>query len=697
MKIFKRLLSYWWVLALALIFLFSYYIRSANITPDRLLSFDPIFQYRNTYYFANWGHIPEWDELTYYVGRVTSMNLVPPLMFYVTSIFYWLLKNFGYSLFTVCAHMGAIYGAMITIAAFLLARELSNKYGGLMAAVLIGTAPQILIRTFGSSYDTDQLVLFFMILTVYLGLRALRKKTVESICMAIAGFTAFMLSWFMFSYSLMIIIACIIVYFALSSILGNKKWETYKNAKTNLSQRIKFSFNDVKTISKILIIILAGLFITNLVVTKFDLSITILEAFNAVINFARAPETWIVNISIAELQPFDIFNISGWVLAMGRFTLNDALIDTTLLIIFIFMMLFGIVYSYRKDLFLTSVLLTLFLISAVTTTRGIRFTEFSSAFFIILVSVGFGFFIEWSKRDNLLKSFSIGLGLILIFIALDLGQQIGQTLGPDINPNWDTAWEFLKTQTPESSLIGTWWDPGHMIAGLAERRNIGDGAHCGPHCLYNINDRITDLGKIMATNDENESIRLIRKYQGTSEKVYWIASDDLIGKFQWCQYFGTGCDARYDPTCPLYMQMGLESTSTDQAGNIVIRKYGSIHVYEGGNIPIPIFVQGINGAIFKEIIFYEDGIPKTLVIDDQQREAIINTLKPLERQLNFRFVNQTIQLAVWIPQHRSYIVLIPDHQRENIFTKMFFLEGEGLEHFKQVFRNEQVKIYEVLM
>jgi asparagine N-glycosylation enzyme membrane subunit Stt3 len=694
MERLKKLSRYWWVLVLALIFLFAYQIRSVNTVPDRLLSFDPIFQYRHTYYFANWGRMPLWDELTYYVGRTSPMNLVPPFMFYVTSVVYWLLEGFGYSLMSVAAHMGAIYGAMITIAAFLLARELSNKYGGLMAAALIATAPQILIRTFGSSYDTDQIVLFFMILTVYLGIRALRRRTIESICSAIIGFTAFMISWFMFSFSFLIIAATILTYFVLASLLGNKLWEQGK--KMNISERIGFSFKDIKPYLKVLGVIFVGLLITISVVTKFDLDVNLLHAISAVVSFARNPEVWIVNISIAELQPFDIFNINGWILAMGRFSLNDVLIDTAILIIFIFMMLFGIIYNYRKDLFLTSVLLTLFLMSVVITTRGIRFTEFSSAFFIVLVSAGFGSFVKWSRRDDFLKAFSIGLGLVIIFIAMGLGQQVGQTLGPDVNPNWDNAWEFIKTQTPESSLIGTWWDPGHMIAGLAERRNIGDGAHCGPQCLYTINDRIADLGKIMATNDENESINLIRKYQGTSEKVYWIASDDLIGKFQWCQYFGTGCDARYDPSCPLYMQLGLESASQDQDGNIVLRKYGTVYVYEG-SIPIPIFIQGINGAVFDEIIFYSaDGTVQAMKLDEQQKADIITAIKPLERQMNFRFVNETIKLAVWVPQHRSYIALIPEHQRNNVFTKMFFLEGQGLDHFTQVFRNEQVKIYEVI-
>jgi hypothetical protein len=67
----------------------------------------------------------------------------------------------------------------------------------------------------------------------------------------------------------------------------------------------------------------------------------------------------------------------------------------------------------------------------------------------------------------------------------------------------------------------------------------------------------------MAQSDENVSVQLIRKYRGTSPEAYWIASDDLIGKFQWVQYFGTGCDARSDSSCPLYMQLGESSRSMD--------------------------------------------------------------------------------------------------------------------------------------
>jgi len=685
MKLLNSLKDKWWLFVLVFIFLFSYYIRSINIIPDRLLSFDPIFQYRFTKYLVDWGHLPLWDELTYYVGRAVTTSENPPLMWYLTALFYW-LQPFGFSLMTTAAYASAIYGALIIFPAFLLGKELSNKYGGLLSAILIGTAPQILIRTFGSSYDTDQLVLFFLILTLYLGFHALKKKTISRFCLALGGFSAFMLAWNMSAYSFLIVTISLVFYFILELLPKL----TRKATKLKFGERFNSTIKNVR----LDIILLIGLFVC-LVVIGFITNSNFITSLFDIFGFAFRAEAKIVNISIAELQPFNIFNIDGWILAMGRFVIGDSTIDSIILIIFVFLILFGLLMSYKKDLKDASFLITLFLIGIYTTFRGIRFTEFTSAMFIILVGVGFGYLVKYVKKDNFLKSFAVGIGILLSILAMNLGSELGQQLGADVSPNWDNAWNFLKIHSPELSLIGTWWDPGHMIAGTAERRNMADGAHCGDECFMGINDRITDAGKIMATNDENESVNLIRKYQGDSPKAYWIASDDLIGKFRWCQYFGTGCDGTEDPTCPLFIQIPEQSRSFDNDGNIIFRNYGSVIVFNA-EIPIPILTQDINAALFDEIIIYNDTEAVPIKFTDEEKENILELLKPLERQLNVRFTNQTIPMTVWIPRHFAYVVVIPSYQRNTVFTKMFFLEGEGLNNFKQVFRNEQVKIYEVV-
>jgi asparagine N-glycosylation enzyme membrane subunit Stt3 len=693
-----ELKKYWYVFVLLLILLFSYYIRSLNIVPDRLLSFDPIFQYRFTKYLADWGHLPVWDELTYYVGRQVDFSYTQPLMYYITALAYWILAPlWGLSLMTVSSYMSAVYGALIVIPAFLLGRELSNKYGGLMAAALMGTAPQILTRTFGSSYDTDQVVMFFLILTLYSGFILLRKRTIPNFCLAVISFSGFMIAWIMFPYTYIILVAFVVMHFLINIFFEIRERKKF-------SEKVKSSFSKIKPQIIALIALLVGIFTVG-----FFNDTNVLINFSALLGFAQNAEKWIVNISIAELQPFSIFNLEGWITAMGRFISGDTIIDLLIFSLFIVFLAFGILINVkRKEAIISSFLITLFLIAIYTTFRGIRFTEYTTSFFIILVSAGFGSLVEFGKKDVLYKSIFLGMGILVILFALSIGFQLGKSLGPDVNSNWDSAWTFLNTKTPELSIVGTWWDPGHMITGLAERRAFADGAHCeggndGKNaCLYTINDRIADLGKIMVTSDENESLSLIRKYQGDSPKVYWIASDDLIGKFQWLQYFGTGCDARTDQSCPLYMQIPInqQGNMVDSNGNLVLRSYPlgtqtQILIYNS-QVPIPIYIQGINAVLFDEFIAYNGTQPITIRFNETEKNTLITSLKPLESQLNIRFSNQSIPMTVWIPNFIDYIVVIPPTLRNSVFTKMFMLSGQGLDHFKEVFSNPQVKIFEVL-
>ena len=690
-KKLQELAVKWWPLvALAVIFIFAFYIRSVNITPDRILSFDPIFQYRYTKYLADFGTLPVWDELTYYVGRFVTFNESPPLLWFLTVVTWWILKGFGISLMTSASYISALLGAAVVVPAFLLGRELSNKWGGLLAAVLLGTAPQILIRTFAASFDTDQIAILFIVLTLWAGFYALKKRTPASFCLAAGSFIGFMMAWGMYLYTWFFLIAGIMVYFVVASVLGDRNIIKDNMTKPKMNEKFMLAWKH----NRGMLSIITALFVTILLAGSF-VKVNVLSSIAGLTGFARQAELWIVNISIAELQSIDLTSLGTWMVMMGRFITGNTVVDILLFLTFISLAIFGLWQSSRHNTLDASFLLTLFGLGVLTTFRGIRFTEFSSALILIVIAAGWGYLINWTAKDKFLRPFAFGLGLLVVVIAAGLSLQLAPQLGPDVDPNWDSAWTWIQQNTPETSLIGTWWDPGHMIAGIAERRNIADGAHCGNTCLWNINDRITDLGFIMATSNETASVERIQKYQGTSEKVYWIASNDLIGKFQWVQFFGTGCDARYEERCALYNQVSLSQYGYGQDGGIAARYYSNIIIMTGSP-PIPFVVEGRNAAVFNEVISYESGVPKATRFSDYNISDVVGQLKPLETQLNAKFTNTTAPQTIWISPDQSYIVIIPPTLRENVFTKMFMLEGQGLSHFKQVFRNEAVKIYEVI-
>lgn len=658
------------IFILIAIFLLSLYIRSISIVPGRILSYDPVYMYRFTKYFADWGVLPLWDELSYYVGRE---DIYPPLMFYLTAVIYWIWKIFNHSisLVTVCAFASALYGALIVIPAYLLGKEISNRKGGLIAACLVGFAPQILSRTFGSSYDSDQLVLFFILLTLYTGIRFLRNPNLRNFVINLFAFTAFMLTWPMFWYTFFIMIGIwifgVIIAFALQK---------------DLRKLTTSFFGSI------------ALFLSLLIIGAIEKQ-PVLEWLMGLLIFASSPETWIVNVSIAELQPVG-FSLQAWILSFGKFVTGLASVDWAIFFTLLFSVLFGLYSSLKeKDILTKSSFLILFLFGLFTVFRGIRFTEYTAAIFLTLAGAGLGKIYPY-LHGKTLKTFWKGSVLILIFIAFSTGLQLANYLGPDINKNWDDAWKFLKEKTPELALVGTWWDPGHMITGWAERRVIADGAHCGNACLYTINDRITDLGKIFTTNSEKEALRLLRKYQGTSPKVYWIASQDLIGKFQWLQYFGTGCDARYEwEKCPLY---GLAQQTNAQynlvTGEPYLTEYGNIKLLNL-NYPLPFYTQGRNAILFKEIWFYRNKSVEKIDLSQMNTTELINQLRPVFKNIGYRLSSQLLDYTIWISEDKSYIVTIPSNLRNNLFTKMFFLDGADLKNFKLVFRNPEVKIYEV--
>ncbi len=658
------------IFLLLLIFILSFYIRSISIVPDRILSYDPVYMYRFTKYFADWGVLPLWDELSYYVGRP---SIYPPLMFYITALFFWIWKVFspGISLVTVSAWASALYGALIVIPAYLLARELSNRRGGIIAAALVGFSPQILSRTFGSSYDTDQLVLFFILLTLYTGIRFLKKPSFQNFVLNLFAFTAFMLTWPMFWYTYFIIFGIFILSSTLNVLFKNRN--IGKTAKS-------FSYLILTFVALIIIGIMEKL--------------PVLNWLFGLLQFTSSPEVWIVNVSIAELQPVG-FNLQTWVLSFGKFITGLPSVDWIVFFTLFFAVIFGLYSSIKKkDMLVKASFITLFLLGLFTITRGIRFTEYTAAIFLTLAGAGLGR-VYLYLNNHTTKNFWNGFMLVLAFIAFSTGFQLANYLGPDMNANWDNTWRFLKTETPKLALVGTWWDPGHMITGWGERRVIADGAHCGNDCMYTINDRITNLGKIFSTESEKEALRLLRKYQGTSPKIYWIASADLIGKFQWLQYFGTGCDARVEwNKCPLYGIAYQTNAYYSETGKPFLIEYGNIKVLNM-NYPLPFYTQGKNAILFKEIMFYTNGSISIVDLSETNTTQLIQQLKPVFRNFGYRLTSQILDMSIWISDNKGYVVTIPKNLRNNLFTKMFFLDGAGLKSFRLVFRNPEVKIYEV--
>jgi dolichyl-diphosphooligosaccharide--protein glycosyltransferase len=278
--------------------------------------------------------------------------------------------------------------------------------------------------------------------------------------------------------------------------------------------------------------------------------------------------------------------------------------------------------------------------------------------------------------------------------AYVFGEQYSRGYG--ISENWRSALDWLKQHGNTTTLVATWWDPGHIIAGYTGLKVHADGAHCGPGvCIpYDHNIRIQDMGRIFSTSNEEEAYSILKKYTYLTKeqcdevkkkygkmiydnilkedpcnvnitKIYFIASNDLIGKYYWLTYFGTGTGRQY---------VVLPLTGRDNQGNLVYGN-GILTLAFKDNKIVPILnipSQGIFNMVVRKLVFVYQG-----------------------NLYNFDYSNVTNKIDGLVFSDGSTAIYMDPQTANSMFTKLYFFNGEGLKYFKLVYSNPEVKIFEV--
>ena len=684
----------WYLLILAGIFLLALKIRLFAIDLNWLQAYDPYFHLRYMSYVAEYGWMPVWDPLSYFPpGRPTTY---PPMMYYLTGYLYRIFQGSFASMIKAAQYSTAIYGAFMTVPAYLLGRELSDWKAGLISAAVMATVPATIRRTMAGFYDNPALVVIFSILTVYFFARAFRKNDLFNYSAAAISLVLFSFTWEPAWYIAFIVIGSIFMYYAAISIFGREEW---KNKKFSFTDRIKEGWGPFK---KMMVPTIATTLLAVVVAHLMGL-----HPVNRILNyvmFALGPEgLQIVNVSVAELQNLEVFGLQGWNRLFERFSV--------VLTFFIP----GSILLFRRSRKMGSLLFTWTIVSFFFITRGIRFTiilapaaavatgvafseiyrnldrhgvyapiyafGFLMAVLLTLVSplVGFSLGIVlallmlWTESDaevpDIARAAVVATAILATVVIASQGiQMAGQHAGEPISDQWEEAYRFLKHETAEDAVVGSWWDPGHRIAGLSQRRNMADGYHClEQYCEDGLNTRISDLGEMLVTNDEDRMVELIERYQEKASEVYWIASEDLIGKYQWPQYFATGCRGG-DPQCPLYSQLRYEDQTQDR-----IIYQGGVYLEFVNDTPVPVYETAEGRGTFERMVYYENGELTEKTFDDERM----------------------IPGTLWVHPQYYITVLIPEYQENSMFSRMYFYEGEDVDRFEQVFRNDYVKIYKL--
>ncbi|RKZ24946.1 hypothetical protein DRQ26_06710, partial [bacterium] len=629
-------------------------------------------------------------------------------------------------------------------------------------AFFIGLAPTFVIVSMAGYIDSDVVYVFYTYLAVattlfaiekgierirfdsikisFMGLKIpipkLDKKLFRSllsfipyIIPSLIAFWLFAFNWNSAWYIYFVMLIFSFVYILIAGLI-----EPYLGDRTLDKERVTSGMlKGYKVIFALILIGLLGQIIT-MITNRYPLNTgTPLQQLTTGLRFL-GKRSLIVNISVAELQTLNPFSKSGFLQIasrVGLFPIILSLIGLPLLV----------VYKIWKKQKITVVewftifwmIGSLWLIS-----RGIRF----ALLFTLAVATADGFVIgslvELLKNKNLLlKSFIFAVILFGSFHFLSTSVQVSRASGDmSVDEYWRSALDFMKEHGDEYTLVATWWDPGHIIAGYTGLKVHADGAHCGWYtCIpYNHDIRIQDMGRILTTNDEEEAYNILKKYTYLTpeqcqriedtfpnlfnrdvcnikiHRIYFIASADLIGKYYWPYYFAS-CLRDYKNISENYCYTydGIvqyfynEKKAKGDSYNILYLSDNLLKYYrnQGMTNVLPYVYRDRYGREYEMVDLIMKNNTMIPLLRTRDGDVII-------RYLGYSMNNTPVKIdfkeagykvgddgLLWIDSSLRYVIYADKNIANSMFTKMFFFNGEGLKHFRLVFNTPEVKIFEV--
>lgn len=530
---------------------------------------DSYYNYRLTENYLETGHLgdtvvngTDWDSLsTSPDGRAADYQ---PVIVVLTAFVYKFLSIFSsVSLIQVAYWIGPFIGTLAVIPAyFIVRRATGSDWGAVVAGVIAGAAPAYFSHTYGGFFDTDMfnvllplLIVLFLIEAVYAS-----KPVWKGVYAAISAvfLALFSLSWSGYTYMVLLTVGTLILYYPASYIMDRH------NGK-DLSHKKQWLKDNPVTIPFIVFIILTIILLSITVGGSMIDSITSVVGLSTSLQSATAGTAYPnVYVSVGEMQipqVIDIANQSG-----GVFGLIYALAGLILFVALLWKKpvtrkqqiedqpkekievkrrVGGKTYTPKNkkqeekvqevveqqfvpgklewtakeqynNLFLFVLLLLWICGIAVMLTQGTRFIEQ----FAVPVSLLSGLFVGYLIKDISLKTeqykYVAIIALVIVLLAAIpplvsdhtvSSQSVGST-----NDDMYNTLTWIKANTPQDTVLASWWDYGHLFTQVADRQVVFDGGSQN-------NMRAYWIGNALQTSNEDLSAGILRMLANSGEEA----------------------------------------------------------------------------------------------------------------------------------------------------------------------------------
>ncbi len=566
-------------------------------------AFDPWFQLRVTDYVAENGYgafFTWYDEATWVpYGRdmtTTSYIGVP----FTSAMFYWIANSFGISIsvLEVSIIMPAFMGALTTVVAYFLGRELSNNTVGLLSALFLAFMPAFIQRTVAGFYDNECIGVFAIVLTLFLFIRSQKRGSAVSGIAAGLALAYLLASWgagdFMLGllalYAFVMLIAgrynpnlltSYVTTIALGVFLGALVPRNGFDSLTSFTylaaigmavllagyeiwQRIaSYREATVSGLTPHFKSILLGLLMPVIGIIGYSVYTSSLES--TITTTSSNPVTLIGNKFLSVINPF--FRLDQRIFASVAEHLPSpwaSFYQTLLVLIFFFplglyflfkrgrnedylILLFGVTAVYFTG---SMIRLSLILAPATAVIAAVAVYSMLSPFAKVVTQKSVFERRRFRMSSSLTSEHAIAayafVGLLLsVNVILGVAYVTGGISNPEFAPaaisspgqvtDWQTSMNYIRNVLPDGSTIASWWDYGYWINSAGGKNTIVDNA------TFN-STQIAMMGYALMALNFTESLKTLSTWNATHVLVYWghrtssFGGDD--GKWPWMVRIG---------------------------------------------------------------------------------------------------------------------------------------------------------------
>jgi dolichyl-diphosphooligosaccharide--protein glycosyltransferase len=382
-------------------------------------------------------------------------------------------------------------------------------------------------------------------------------------------------------------------------------------------------------------------------------------------------------------------------------------------------------YLYYAILFSVWIIIT-----AVAFTKGVRFVELFSLPIALCAGIFVGVIADYLKTQIERPVYQyIAMALVLVLVSygpVSSAYAVSNSVVPGTDDAMVNTLTWVKNNTPSNAVMTSWWDYGHLFAVKADKGVTFDGGSQN-------NARAYWVGKALSTNNEALSAGILKMLASSGDNGYtavenytnntgktveiidkilvvdknsaqniltsqygmttqqaqnvlqythpsnptpdlFVTSLDMVSKAGWWSYFGNWNFDTKNSTNSIYSMAQANATSENNA----------ITIQGENNVTVVINGTNVTGGlqVGKKVVQ-----PHRLIIVSNGTTAVDTVVN-----------NQSSFSILVVKQDDNLITVAMSKELEDsMFTRLFFMQGAGLTHFKLAHKEPAEGISEVMV